>query len=469
MVKIVSTYARSNPISTALSAMIKGQGGSRSPYEDALDREKLYAAQRERVELENLARMAGDPNRDENALARVQILSGYRPADYNTLALGQTARLHGAEDPRTTNAYVGAGNAYSGSYHGQQASLANSMQMNEADNAAAMDRARLTDTRERDEFFNKPIEGRDPETGEPVFAPQGEAFSGRIRPAVPFAEGRGELLHQNSGRLGDLPIEEQRVLGADGGSSRPTPRNYIAPDGATHITYDGVSDARTGQPLPPGGYLAGVNATSSTDAGITTSTQSDLQKSTIALNSFQGTLSRARAIAKQDPTLFGVTGVVRSLAQGGAEALNNIGLLLGNENVGQTIAELRSLAANSPKLRDKSLVAGLFDPNLPGIRVLSDLLVFKAASALAGQSGRSVSDKDVQMFRRIVGDPRAFLESQASFLAKMDIMERELQAQIALERRALGGDLTAPPGEGVAVERGTTNEITIDIDGNIVE
>lgn len=467
MVKIVNTYARSNPLSTALSAMIKGQGGSRrGMYDDAIDREKLYGLQRERIELENLARIAGDPNRDENALASVQILSGYKPGDYNTLELGRTARLHGAEDPRTTNAFVGAGGNYGNTFHGTQASEANKIRMNDADNAAAMERARLDDQRQRDEFFNKPIAGRDLETGAPVFAPQGEAFN-RIRPAVPFSEGRGELLHQNTGSLGDLPLPEQRVLGADSGKS--SPKNYVAPDGNTYITYDGVSDARTGAPLPAGGYVAGVNAASSQDAGITTSTMSDLQKSTIALQSFQGTLGRARDIARQDPTLFGVTGIVRSLAQGGAEALSNVGLLLGNENVGQTIAELRSVAASSPELTDKSLVAGLFDPNLPGIRVLADLLVFKAASALAGQSGRSVSDRDVQMFRRIVGDPRAFLESQASFLSKMDIMERELQAQIALERRAMGGDLGAAPGEGVATERPATNEITIDIDGNIIE
>lgn len=469
MVKIVNTYARSNPISTALTAMIKGQGGGsrRGPYDDALDREKLYEAQRKRIELENLARMTVDPNRDETALMGSTILSDYDPQKYNVLRRGHAAREYGAGDQRTTDAFVGAGSAYSGTYQGYQTSEANKIRMNDADNAAAMDRTMVEDTRKRHEFAQKPVEAY--QDGQPRFVPQSQVFSANVQPPMSYADVRGRKLQDNFGSLADIPIEEQRVLGADPGSSQRTPRNYLAPDGGKYITYDGTTDARSGAPLPVGGHLYGLNADSAEAAGLTTSTQSELQKSTIALNSFQGTLSRARAIAQQDPTLFGVTGVVRSLAQGGAEALNNVGLLLGNENVGQTIAELRSIAANSPNLQDKSLVAGLFDPNIPGIRVLADLLVFKAAAALAGQSGRSVSDRDVQMFRRIVGDPRAFLESQASFLAKMDIMEKELQAQIALERRAMGGDLSAAPGEGVATERPVTNEITIDAEGNIIE
>jgi hypothetical protein len=75
----------------------------------------------------------------------------------------------------------------------------------------------------------------------------------------------------------------------------------------------------------------------------------------------------------------------------------------------------------NPKINSE-LFSGIFDPNLPALQTLSDLLVYSAASALAGQESRSVSDFDVKKVQGMVGDPRSFLMSQQKFLAKLETL-----------------------------------------------
>src|SRR5690606_20371357 len=88
---------------------------------------------------------------------------------------------------------------------------------------------------------------------------------------------------------------------------------------------------------------------------------------------------------------------------------------------------------------DPNLLPGVFDPNLAALQTTSDLLVYQAAAALAGQSGRDVSDRDVQMFKGVVGDPREWTATPERFKAKLDQMERILNAMRTVDQSALGG------------------------------
>jgi hypothetical protein len=66
---------------------------------------------------------------------------------------------------------------------------------------------------------------------------------------------------------GNTTIEGIRTSTGMGGRGSNTPKNYRTPDNQTGITYDGLTDAVTNQPLPQGTQLAGtVSANGFTEA-----------------------------------------------------------------------------------------------------------------------------------------------------------------------------------------------------------
>ncbi|WP_336812439.1 hypothetical protein [Bosea sp. MMO-172] len=257
------------------------------------------------------------------------------------------------------------------------------------------------------------VEVIDPATNRPVLLRRPDAIG--KSPVLSTDQVRGATIQQLLPSASDA--EKSRF--AFGQAPTPTPRTYAA-DGKSFITYDGVIDAQSGQPLPIGGAIVAPQGTSK-DVGIRPSVETALQQAQVDRQRFRGMLGFTRELAAKDPTLFGLPGQIRRIGQEGAQIANGLAQVFGKDNFAQArheiIAELKSRGVSS------KLIGDMFDPHLPGMQSAANLLVYQAASALAGQQGRSVTDKDLAMFKTIAGDPSSLFESQQSYLARLQTME----------------------------------------------
>lgn len=174
----------------------------------------------------------------------------------------------------------------------------------------------------------------------------------------------------------------------------------------------------------------------------TKSTTNDLQKEQVSNAKLRNLINFTRDLAKKDPTNFGFPGFVKGTAQDVTSLLGGVSQAFGYRNDQEAVTDAQREIASSGV--DPSLLSGVFDPNLPALQTASDLLVFQAASALAGQSGRSVSDRDVKMFKQIVGDPQSLFGNQEKFLSKLTTIENMLQMNEGVADTTLRGNVTGP-------------------------
>lgn len=433
MVKIFNPYNGQDTLGATIANLGKQLFGDNTA--NAINSEKLYAAQRENAETDNLmkrvAQGGGAQALASDPVAQAMILgAGMKPGAFGDLGLLGAATQFGAADPRTQNFQVGTGQSFSNTADAFNAKLAEdrrSTDMASADRRYGVDQSI---GQQRYEFDNKPINAIGA-NGQPVFAPQGQAATGGYSPVLSNTETQGTLARQNFGSMGALPANEQEYLGANISADKRTPKNYIL-NGQNFLTYDGVTDVR-GQPLPSGGYIGNVQG-GAADAGLTNSVTTDVQKNILSNNKFKNLAALTREYAQKDPNNFGIPGFIKGTVQDVAQLAGTVAQGLGYNDVETAVTS--ALADAQRNGVDPSLISGLYDPNLSGLHTLSDLMVYSAAEALAGQSGRSVSDKDVQFFKRIVGDPRDIFMNQQKYLTKLTQIERILDMNQATLRDA---------------------------------
>ncbi len=437
MAKVPNTFKPASSIGSAAANLAKVLMAGDDDATALYKRERALGQQRENQGIEAAAGILRGGNIAPGAIGGLmaELLRGGRPANdaavFNRGILGNDPT---ASSDTMSRAMLGAGDSAASTPMGHSQSLANARSINDADNRAALERQQFVTN-------NTMTPVIDPTTQRPVLIPQGQ-YKGQV-PLTEESKVRGGYLGQNFGNVGALPPAEQRILGAEG-KSQPTPRNYVS-NGQNFITYDGRTDANTGQPLPAGGYLANPQGTAK-DVGLGTTAQNNLQGADIARQRFGAMLNFTREIAKKDPTLFGVAGMARNFVQEGAQLANNIALMTGSKSIEeakQKFAAEAQAQGVSPKI-----MSMLFDPNLPALESAANLLVYQAAGALAGQEGRGVSDRDVAMFKGIVGNPQSLLASQQSFLAKLQTMEDIVGAMAgadaAVQSRYAGQKAGAP-------------------------
>jgi hypothetical protein len=268
---------------------------------------------------------------------------------------------------------------------------------------------------QRYQFDNKPTTiGTD---RGPVIARQNDAYGQPAVEDLGKVKGNVARVAVNSpGGLAGADDTTQRFIGA--AEKNGTPHNYVF-QGKNYITNDGVTDARSGQPLPQGGYLANAQG-DATGIGLSSSVTSDLQKQDIQYQQFKNLVGYTRNLLG-DPNNVGVLGYAKGALQDANVLAGNIAQGLGYKGLQDAVHDMRAKAAASGV--DPALLSGEFDPKLPATHTAYDLLVFSAASTLANQQGRNVSDKDIKMFKNIVGDPASLFANPQNLASKLDTME----------------------------------------------
>ena len=517
MVKIFQTPSGPDPIGSVLRNIGQRLWGDQTG--NALRAEQLYAIQRGNTETDNLmwhvATKGGMHNLGSDPILQATAIgAGYNPKNLSQLGLMGAATEYGAQDQRTQNWQIASGQGYGNTYGAFDANLketARSHDLASADRRYGVDRNfelgkythdtpsgadRLVDERKRYEFDHalEPVIGPDG----PTFMPRSQVVGSGAQPIMSETQQKAVLLGSNFGNLGELNPYQQAALGAGVSETqargrqlldnwdtldRLTPeqrevlganpkggtasgvKNYIMPDGRVMLTRDGQTDMQ-GNPLPPGGYLGTVQGSAKDVGVLTNAAATAVQEQKLAVQKFRGLLQLTREAAEKDPTNFGLPGFIKGTVADLAALSNGIATGLGYEGAAQAINEARQRAlANgiSP-----TLISGLFDENLASLHTVSDLLVYSAAEALAGQSGRSVSNEDVKHFKDIVGDPQSWLMNQDRFLAKLNMLERIVNSTSRVLDDALFNGLTpgqsAPQQPGAQQPRRTSTGINWSIE-----
>lgn len=258
--------------------------------------------------------------------------TGRRADDLAGFITALSANVRGAQDPATTNALVGEGKPYSQTYAG----FKSSQDHDTAKHRISQDTILTADAR-------KPYVVMDA-NGQPIVVRQSEAYGQRPVLTLPQEQGAfAARVTQQPGGINTLSPAEQNFISAQ--PNQQSPKNYVA-NGQNFITYDGLTDARTGQPLPPGGHMAGIQADVS-GAGLSKPALSSLDKAAIARERFKATLDHVRSIAQKDPTLFGVTGQARNLFQESVQLAGNVAQLFGTDSIRDAQSKVRTLAQNA--------------------------------------------------------------------------------------------------------------------------
>lgn len=430
-------YGYTSPIGSAFANLAKTLMSGPSQAERIKGAEEALKLKRTRegvTKVSDLFAGYGGGNFDPSALAAAAVTGDYDPSDLATMTRFLSANTHGATDPRTANAQVGAGGAYS--------STASAFFTDQ--NNTNM-RAANTLAEDRRQFDFSPQEAL--VNGVPSFVPQANTFGDGVSPILSETDRKGTLVDRSWSNLDELTPAQSRYLGTDATGGNRAPFNVRRPDGSMGMSVDGDVDVH-GNKLPPGTTRFAVEDNSE-GAGLTTKVTGDLQSQSIANEKFSNMLGMARGLS-EDPTNFGATGKIKGFAQDTSLLAGNLAQGLGYQGLSDAAADIRAKIAANPDI-NPTILSGIFDPALPALQTIADLLVFSAAEALAGQEGRAVSDRDIQMFKGVVGNPQSVFASQEQFLARLDQMEAMVNSNQGVIDRHLNPSDQAPDASGGAV------------------
>ena len=366
-------------------------------------------------------------------------VSGADLGDYNMLLTANGA--DSLTDPAIDLAQRGAGGAYSGTYAGFSEDQGN-QNMRAANTLAETHRNNVATLGENARQFDQKPFTAIGDSGRP------EVFTNLTavgRPAnVSETDMKGALLGENFANLGALSPEQQTVLGARG-TTAPTPRNYANPDGTVSITYDGITDAQTGQRLVPGGVVVSGDGAAG-DAGLTTSVRGGVQSGLIDLGILDANLGAAEQLVTSMPdSSFGLSGNIQQWAQDAVVLADNLAQGLNMSSASEAISAFQQEAASAGV--DPGIISGLYDARFPERSSLYMLLGYAAAKALSG--GGVLSDQDVKAGLTLVGDPNGLFESKQSLLAKINQVKGMNQRKRGVLEGAMGGSVApaaAPTG-----------------------
>lgn len=421
----------------------KGQAGAR--LSDVFNRMSMTEAPRPTPEFVGPMPVAS-PDQYFNANRGAIVQSAVDSGATNPGAIARmVAGMMGASPNRMADVYLGAGGDYAHTQPGFDAEQTNkrdtAIAVQNAANQGAISKVFATPVQTTagstttfapgdPRAAGGPVQGRDTESTAKAallkaMTPDDQRVAVLGQPAYGANESqvKGSVLAAVRPDLSE--DETKRVVGALP-AGQPTPRNYLRPDGLQGTTLDGVTDAATNEPLPQGTQIY-TNQANSTPASV----QADRMKASDARKRLSALIEHTKKLAG-DEANFGLPGFVKGTLQDAGQLLSGLSNMFGYKSPENAFESIRKRALQDGVSPD--LLNTMFDPTLPKLHSAANLLTFVAAEALAGQSGRGVSDRDVLMMKDTVGDPTTLFGSKKTFISKL----KGVEEMIAVLDKAAG-------------------------------
>lgn len=236
-----------------------------------------------------------------------------------------------------------------------------------------------------------------------------------------------------------LPHEAAGMGVYDKPSADAAPKltNVLLPDGSqgtAQMTERGLVDAATGQALPPGTTMYSTSATgSNTDLGLNNPTINRIDQQLLDIGTAQGTAQTLRGLIADNGASQGVVGWGRMAAQNLMQSGTEVGKFMGGQ-----MADVTN-AINSGLL--DAGASSMFDPSLPAIDMLSNMLAFQYAKSLTGER---LSNEMLRAARSSLGLDN-LLSNQADSLARLDMAMKQMDSQRQFLSQARGTGAAAAP------------------------
>lgn len=404
--------------------------------QDLLAYAQAAKVRKENEGLEALYGMAGDPNADTAAFDRWGAVTGaWNPTSgFGARDMGHAATLRGQDIGAATQRY-GIDTGAATARRGQDISANTAITTNRLNNQ----------TQAIGDLFQPLNQGQVRPAVPDEFLgvldlPGAEAAQGLPKP-LSETEVEGQLLldaitggyytaeDEALARRSAVPVEQivdeggdpMLVNRADAVGQQP----YINPGSQPSKTFktwrssDGaqsgvaVLDPSTGtgvdlssrQPLPPGAILGDVVDTAE---GMTTGSNTAVQQRGMAITSGLETLSRLENLVRTSPSSQGAAGYIRGTAQDVIQTGGELGQLFGG-----TIEEVVAAAQADPALA--AVLPEMYDPNIPAIEMLTNVLAWQYAKSFAGDR---VSNEQLRIAKQAIGGSGLFA-NQAQSLARL--------------------------------------------------
>lgn len=256
----------------------------------------------------------------------------------------------------------------------------------------------------------------------------------------PNAAGREAYVAQGTPAAADLVNVYVPGKGVQFGTFDPTTKQLVLGDGT---------------PAPAGSYVidkAGADASTA----LGTSTTNAVERQLVEVNNVLTTLDALSGLISDNPASQGLVGSVRGTFQNLRQTGNELGTYFGGEvaNIARQIDE---------GLADPS-VAGGFDPTLPAIEVMSNVLAFQYAKTL---NPDRLSNEMLLQAKRALGLDR-LTSNQADSLARLsqvrDTLTTQQQMLARMRNEGIGADGTPAQPGGAPTQPSAPPQITSDAD-----
>jgi hypothetical protein len=220
-----------------------------------------------------------------------------------------------------------------------------------------------------------------------------------------------------------------------GAEAKPDVVNYRTPDGrAGTAVYDpnaGLVDTQTGQKLPEGTQTYKSQAQGSAEDVLGQSTQNRVDKQLLDAAVAKDVAVKLRDMIATAPASQGAVGWLRGTAQNVIATGNEVGRYFGGN-----IADIQDQISRG--LADENL-AGAFDPNIPAIEMMSNMLAFQYAKL---QGADRLSNEMLKTTRQALGLEGMTSNQQAS-VARLDQAIKMIESQEHILRDSRAGGVQA--------------------------
>jgi hypothetical protein len=241
---------------------------------------------------------------------------------------------------------------------------------------------------------------------------------------------------------------------------------YRTPEGRTGTAiFDPAArtlvDQATGEPLPQGTITGEISGTADE---VTGAQNSRFQAQGSAIASALDTIGQLETLVSEAGASQGLVGSIRGTAQNVIQTGNELGRFFGG-----TMAEVAESV--SAGLVDGGIASEMFDPNIPAIDMLSNVLAWQYAKSFAGDR---VSNEQLRIAREAVGGSGVFA-NQANSLVRLGELRKmftreaqrlgpalppEINAMLAPHLGGPAGAAGTPTGGGAAARPRATNPET---------